>query len=141
MVRAFRLMLTWLLAAALPIQGASAATMLSCDDAHHSPAALQMHDHTHGHAGGHHAHIAGAGAGAFEQSDSAQSIPGTLRLAKTANHKCSACASCCLSAFATASSLCFETEQLAELFEPLVTRILAAYVTEGLERPPRSLLA
>ena len=56
-------------------------------------------------------------------------------------HKCSACASCCLNAVVSTEAPSFETAKLSNHFAPLITRTLAAYVTEGLERPPRSFLA
>jgi hypothetical protein len=139
MAPALRLILAWLLAVALPMQGVSAATMLACGSVHQSPANVQTHVQTHDHAGIHHVHVADASR--FLRSDNLHSAPDKRHLAKTAAHKCSACASCCLSAVATASALSFEPDRLAEFFAPLVARTPGAYVTEGLERPPRSFLA
>ena len=61
-------------------------------------------------------------------------------LTQSAAHKCSACASC-LSAVAPTPTVSFGPITLLDVFAPLVASTIAAYVTEGLERPPRPFLA
>jgi hypothetical protein len=56
-------------------------------------------------------------------------------------HKCSACASCCVSAGLASEVISFDPVKLTESFAPLVAYTLAAFVPEGLERPPRLFLA
>jgi hypothetical protein len=129
----------WLLALALPLQGVSAATMLACGTGHHRTGASEVSAHAHGHTQTHHAQ--GGDASAHEHGTVAQPDVGKSDLAKSAAHKCSACASCCLSAVAPTAAVSFEPIILPDVFAPLVASTLAAYVTEGLERPPRRFLA
>lgn len=88
-----RLLLAWLIMAALPLQGFAAASMLLCSGAHpmkvaqgspraaqHADAASAGHDHAkHSHA---------VEAEPAQAADSAKPLP-------DASHKCGACASCC----------------------------------------------
>ena len=130
-------MLMWLLAVALPLQGVSAATMAACGVGHHggasassqtvSPESRQVH--------GHDASMAREHAGAIHAHSTKSDLPEDVA------HKCSACASCCLGAAVPTPTLSFDTARLTAHFAPLVARTLAAFVTEGLERPPRSFLA
>jgi hypothetical protein len=71
----------------------------------------------------------------------AHALPQKTSLAKSVAHKCGACASCCLNAVVPTEAFLFETGKWAHPFASLVTRAIAAYVTEGLERPPRSFRA
>jgi hypothetical protein len=56
-------------------------------------------------------------------------------------HKCSACASCCVGAAVPSQAFSFAAVKLTDSFAPLPARSVAAYVAEGLERPPRAFLA
>ena len=140
-----RSMLMWLLTVALPLQGISAATMTACGVGHHhrqtgvtlQTAAVSDSDpmparHVHDH---------GAASDAHEHAGAAHPDPDKNDLAKGVAHKCSACASCCLNAVVPTEALGFEAPNVTDHFAPPVTRTLAAYVTEGLERPPRPFLA
>ncbi|WP_332814033.1 hypothetical protein [Ramlibacter sp.] len=92
---AIRILLAWLLLAALPLQGFAAATTLLCGPAHHGPvAAAGSHhatadghdhgqDHGHGHAAAPHADAPGAGAEAATLSSIA------------AGHSCNLCSAAC----------------------------------------------
>ena len=143
MWRPLRSMLLWFLAVALPLQGISAATMAACGTGHHgntstaSQAGIPSHG---GHLAAMHVHSYDA-SGAHEHAGADQAQSAKAGLAKSVGHKCSACASCCLNAVAATETPSFETARLSHRFAAPVTRALAAYVTEGLERPPRSFLA
>jgi hypothetical protein len=139
MSRLVRLTLMWLLALALPLQGVSAATMLACGSGHHRPAASQVTAHSHGHMQSRHVHAGDASA--HEHGAVAQPDIGATDPAQSVAHKCSACASCCLSAVAPPAAVCFQPITLPDVFAPLVVTTLAAHLTEGLERPPRRFLA
>ena len=136
----WRLALFWLLAVAVPIQAASAATMLSCGGVPRDIAVAHAHAHSHGgvmsltddhphddsgvdsvhHLGDDHGHGGTAGG---------------------AGHKCSACASCCLSVALLSSPRFFEPIPLIDSFAPLIPHSLAVHVADGLERPPRLIRA
>lgn len=81
-----RLVVAWLVMAALPMQGIAAASMLFCDQAAHSTAQQQAsHDHAshdHGHDQDHAAH-------GHDGDDGAQASP------LGDDHACPICASCC----------------------------------------------
>ena len=138
MSRAVRLALMWLLAVALPMQGVSAATVLACGLGHHEHPASEASVHSHSHTLGHgHALVASShDTGAITRAPA-----GKTDLGKVTGHKCSACASCCLGAAVPAETASFCAIQLPEVFSSLVARTLPAYLTEGLERPPRTFLA
>ena len=62
-------------------------------------------------------------------------------LDKVSKYKCSACASCCAAAAIPSPPVTLESVSLPEFFAPLEPGGIAAFLTEGLERPPRSVLA
>ena len=134
--------LMWLLAMALPLQGLAAATMMSCgagqDGRAHSHVA--SHSHHHGELVAVLAHSHAEEASLDQHADLDQSQAGTTGLGNVATHKCSACASCCTSAAVSSQAILFDAVKLTDFFAPPVARPLVAYVTEGLERPPRSFL-
>ena len=136
----------FLLAIALPMQGFAAATMISCGLGQHD------HAHAHAHAAGqdHHAvsdsrgdampeaHLGDAGR---HETGADHSHAGKTGLAKVSLHTCSACASCCVGAAVPSQPISFASVKQTDSFAPLGTCSVAAYVTEGLERPPRAFLA
>ena len=141
MWRVVRFTLTWLLAVALPLQGVSAATMLGCGSGQHEHSSSMAANHLHaGHLVASHAHPQAADASAGNGVGDEHSSPKTADLARGAVHKCSACASCCLSAVIPTEAGSFARVKLPDFFAPVVARALTAYVTDGLERPPRLLL-
>ena len=154
MRRLVRLVVFWLLAVALPLQGVAAATMLSCapvghhgnavpasshgDDATAASvaraapdAAADKHDHASHAAVGHATHAA------VDHGDDSDARSG----AGGAAAKCSACSFCCTGAAAPARLLVFGPLELPEFYAPFAARSVAAFVSEGLERPPRTVLA
>ena len=142
MPRLFRLALMFLLAIALPLQGAAAATMISCGTGHeHRLAPVASHDGDSIAAAGHdHASDHASNQGA-NHSPVSHSHEGKSDLSKGTFHKCSACASCCVGAAIPSHVTVFAAVKLTDQPAPLVARSVAAYVTEGLERPPRAILA
>jgi len=129
-----RLALTLLLAIALPLQGMAAAAMIA--------RGAGSHDHTHAVAHDHHAlDPAGHADAGSDEMNAAHSHGGKADPGGGTLHKCSACASCCVGAAAPSQSITFDTVKLTDRFAPLVARSVPAYVSEGLERPPREFLA
>lgn len=85
-----RLLVAWIVMAALPLQGLAAASMLFCGAA---PAASSAHADHHGADGGHHAHAAASG---HEHAAAGHhGAPGDGQEAAEAGHSCPICASCC----------------------------------------------
>ncbi len=142
-----RIALIWLLAVALPFQGAVAATMLACGPAHqggaaHGPALQHLHDDGAGEAAvmqsdashDHHHHDAAAASADDEgASAAASSSPGSS--------KCSVCASCCTASALPAPPLQFLPAAASESIQAFATSQPVAFLTGGPERPPRSPLA
>lgn len=146
MWRLARIAIMWLLAAAVPLQGVAAATMMHCGSAEHGQ--FHLHAVVPGHEDGdaadaptmhEHPHATGVSTHGHSQAD--HSDAGKSGLAHSQFHKCSACASCCANAAVPTQASAFEAVDLADFFTPFVARSVAAYVTEGLERPPRTFLA
>ena len=134
-------MLMWVLAVALPVQGAAAATMLACGP-HHGRSGASASPTTHAaSSASHHSHLHAPNGAAPARATTADVKGDTATLAEAPAHKCSACASCCLSAGVATEAIVFLAVDSPDLFARLVTRTPAAYVTEGPERPPRSVLA
>ena len=155
MMSLVRTLLVWLLALALPLQGATAATMALCGPGHHTgtlaleaaPPAIDLarmapirsHDRLHGHVHGtsqaaheHHHHAAGAGHGQAggEASDAdlgAQSKADT----------CSVCAACCSVAVMASGPKALPVAEFAAAVFPPSDCSVDAVATKGPERPPR----
>jgi len=140
MHRLVRFALMLLLAIALPMQGFAATTMISCSAGQHDHAAGHGPAHSHAGADERHRHShageADTHAGAVDHSPA-----GKTDIAKGGVHKCSACALCCTSAAVPSQAIVFSSVKLTDHFAPLAARSVPAFVAEGLERPPRALLA
>jgi len=142
MWRVARLALIWLLAVALPLQGLSAATMLACNPDQHDHAPAVATGHVHADASVElHSDAQVPGASSHQHAGLDPSGAGETSLDDGASQKCSACASCCTSAAVPSQAVSFDAVKPTDFFAPLVARTIAAYVTEGLERPPRSVFA
>ncbi|MBC7207194.1 MAG: hypothetical protein H5U27_11830 [Methyloversatilis sp.] len=121
---ATRLLLTFLLLLALPLQGFAAAAMISCAPSHHGlQTTVTLHDdaaaHAH-HQGGDHDPVSTPSHG---------------------KHACSACAACCIGGALMPSALRLPGDFSTHL-RPLPAPVIPpAFITEGTERPPRHDLA
>lgn len=123
MVRGHRILLTFLLALLLPLQGLAATTMLLCGPAHHAPASAATP--------GHHAAAHDAGAATHEHHAGTQPSGG----------QCSACAACCMSTAIIPATLALPMLPVMAVYAMRSFAVPVAVVTSGLERPPRSNLA
>jgi hypothetical protein len=142
MWRVVRLTLMWLLAVAVPMQGLSAATMLACGVGQHEHSIEQVASHSHAgvvSTGHHQDRVADSGLNDAAAADGAHL--GKADLNKGGAHKCSACASCCVSAVLASDTISFDPVKLTDSFAAPVARTLAAFVPDGFERPPRLFLA
>lgn len=151
-------MLIWLLALALPAQGATAAIMAFCNPNHHAAALhgaaaepapqrpLDEHPaHTaHAHSGHdtdgaeHPAHIQPAG----KAPASAGSVPGAevTKLAHADKHQCSACASCCSAAAVHNTVLSVPAPEVTPTVFIAVVATVERFTADGPDRPPRIIL-
>jgi hypothetical protein len=134
---AVRVVIAFILALAIPLQGIAAATMAACGPAVGHPSieeigqglvaeATAMHHHVH--------------SSPQARSDAA---PHSQRSGhdKLSKAKCSVCASCCAGAAMPSTFVVFDSVVLTESFAPAVATGTPAFLTAGLERPPRTVLA
>lgn len=134
-----RLWLMIVLAVALPIQGAAAATM-HCDSLQQGSTHLQhaaaasIADPQESRAGAH--HHAGASAAASTTDDG---IAGPL--GEPAEAACSLCAACCVSAALPTGVSAVDHFSTSGAVAPLLESTALAFVTAGPDRPPRLHLA
>jgi hypothetical protein len=105
-----RLIVAWLVMAALPLQGLAAASMLFCHQAAHSTVLEGQGAHDHGahgdrsgahqadghdHASHNHGQVADAGSGSGSDSEVAHASQGAAEGSAVDGHACPICASCC----------------------------------------------
>lgn len=143
---AARIVLTWVLALALPSQGVAAAT--HCVPSPHSPA--EAHAHQDGAAMRDHS-LRGDSA-ALKDAEAGQGVGGSAAPeegapgAASAHHGvsksgCSACAACCTGTALLAAQPVVAPVGPAKFIAPLVPCPPAVFLSGGLERPPRFFLA
>ena len=140
MSRIWRIAVMWLLALAVPAQGFAAASMLNCRPGHHGTVSGQAradhHHDAHGHDGAADADEASAN---VASSDSEAAPTHGIHNGKTGS--CSACASCCTVTAPPSAAPTFEAAPARDVFQPLAPPGVAAFLTDGPQRPPRSFLA
>jgi hypothetical protein len=139
----------WLLMAALPVQSWAAAAMVNCGPTHHrmgAQAAVEVapghSDTTHGqeapsHSGHHHAyphHEMAADGHADQDPSDSQSL-------SMGKFKCSACGTCCLGTVLPSPVLTFDASVCSATVESGMPQGHVVFLTAGLERPPRNILA
>ncbi len=149
MSRMLRITLMWLMALAVPVQGYAAVAMFSCAPGHR--AMLVMPAQTAS-SGAHmqqtpqHSHQVMAGAHIDQHHDEAAHAGHAHKVAshdaagEAGNGSCTPCASCCVVAALPATALEFQPVPQVDVFVLVAPRDVAFFVTEGLERPPRSAL-
>lgn len=140
--RLLRVVLAWLLAVALPLQGYAVHAMSACGPAHTSMIGARAAAPSHHHDGAaqgleaeEHDHAAMVHHGATAAPDAQTEDPhGTAG-------KCAACASCCHAVAITTSVLQTDVVRLVPVYVATVPTAHARVLTGGLERPPRAALA
>lgn len=137
MSKFWRIVLAWLLAAALPIQGYAAQTMLLCGPANHSSRQVSGSDHVTEEA----AVVAGGAPDCHPQAGMEQVSSHCDKASQ--NHskhsgKCSVCSSCCSAAAIVSSVVTIAVVHPDLLDVPTVKVIRDRVMVSGLERPPRS---
>lgn len=136
MTRVWRLILICLLGIALPVQGFAAYSMVACGPAHHSAALAQAQEaHHHGAVvSGHDSEHAKVMSTADPSQESSHASPAKA-------NKCSVCASCCSATALPSLSVMLTSLVVMEEFATLEPGSVAVCSGEGLERPPRIVLA
>ncbi|AKJ27144.1 hypothetical protein AAW51_0453 [Caldimonas brevitalea] len=154
MWRVVRSVLLWVLAVALPFQGAVAATMIACGPQHHGTAlvfsqatAADPHDAADGHVEHGHSqqHLHGPTADTRAAPDapqlaSADAHPDADPHQATAS-KCSVCAFCCAPAALPVSATAIDPPPAVDSLHPTSESHAVVFMTDGPERPPRTFLA
>jgi hypothetical protein len=140
-----RLLLLWIVAIALPLQGVYAATLQHCASAAHQSAIEDVHSfaHSHGeaieravHGGGEAMHLHAVAHSHVDPSGSGHSAHGA-----GAKGSCSACAACCSAAAPPPTPVVLVFRKAEHAVPPFVTPAVVTFVTDGPERPPRITLA
>ena len=136
----------WLLLLALPLQGFAAATMINCGPNHHQmfAASVGVATESHEHAiNGHHQHGAdAAGDMRAATADDGEHGPSSVHhLNRLTKFKCSACAACCMGAAMPTAALAIASFPPAMNTATFVSTPHADFLSDGLDRPPRLLLA
>ncbi len=149
-----RTALIWLMAVALPVQGAAAATMLTCGPGHHGPSAAHSHvdgdpAHVHtdseSHTDAEERMVHGSGDAsspghAHASADGGPSATADGNEVHRAAGKCSACASCCTVAVLPTSILSIAPPPAPDRVVTVFQAQAAVFMTGGPERPPRTIL-
>jgi hypothetical protein len=139
-MRLWRLILMWVMVAAIPLQGIAASSMLFCAPGpHHAQLqAAEVAPHAHPAGTGSHEHVVKKVQAKVESgSDFKQAQPSVIAALPDAGHKCGVCASCCHSLAIT------ESPRAAQFGEPAPLRWSEAFVlihsppAQVPEKPPR----
>ena len=140
MAAGLRILIIWLIALAIPVQGMAAATMRFCAPTNQARSAVpQAAAGAHHHAPGvaaHHAHHAAPEVGPGDASDVPGHVPQTASK-MVSKMKCSACAACCMASALPPSRVTVPVvKPLFEATQVVTTRYVGPDVA-GLERPPK----
>ena len=131
-----RALLIWLLAIALPAQGAMAATMAFCGPNHHERAAAVVASH---HAGA--AQFHPTAAEHHDESALASETVAPGKFAQSDLQKCSVCAACCSAAAMHDATPRLPVLEPAHADFAALKPVVEPYSADGPDRPPRRLVA
>ena len=143
-----RTLLIWLLALAVPAQGAAAATMAYCGPNHHGsevaarvqPSAAPAHAHHGREARTTHEHL-DAAVQANEDGSASARAAAPAKSVPSDQHKCSACASCCSVGVILNTVLVVPAPVVTPTLFSVVVPTVDAFAADGPDRPPRLVLA
>jgi hypothetical protein len=156
MHRVVRALLVWVMVIAMPVQGMAASAMLFCGPSHErmmqglvldasasapSHAGDAMHQMAVMDHGGHHEH---AGSGAPVASEPTVGADGDGMGTLFPHHgkfSCSACAACCIALALPASFELPEAVRTAHALRSSPVAPVTSHQPDGLDRPPRAVLA
>ncbi|MGD9835601.1 MAG: hypothetical protein AB7U92_22860 [Piscinibacter sp.] len=131
-----RLLLLCLMALALPLQGLAATGAVHCAAMHDRMQVNTAHHHEEGAAAHHDEHAA---ASLQVSADEHPADDGTPRTGGA--FKCSACAACCAALGLPMGAVTLPQVPAEALAPAIPQRAVAAFLTGGPERPPRTVLA
>ena len=131
-VKTLRYLVMCLLSLAIPLQGMAASTQIFCHGSGPvSSVSNKTADHSHHQVDDHHH-------GQTKPSDNQVS---KVKVAKSANHKCSTCAQCCFGTALLPAPLILVFNQAVSTFIA-TSNVLSGVISPfNLERPPRSFLS
>jgi len=138
----WRLVLTWLLVLAMPVQGIAAVGMQHCAPRHEridppATAVQALHQHAHAHAPAKAGHAAG---NEMRAPEIAHSVTAGHAISAV-DLKCSACAACCPVLGLPSRALDLPGLPDGSSLAPLAMALAPSFVPGGLDRPPRNVLA
>ena len=136
----FRFVMAFLVALALPAQGLANAAMLHCGTSHQRMHTAQAAAHP---AADHHQHHAAAGhPHSADHADHTGHEPVSPdKLTDLGQYKCSSCASCCAGMALPSTMPQLVAPELGATVFASVAPGIAAFATDGPDRPPRPSLA
>jgi hypothetical protein len=139
-----KLVIVWLTALALPVQGLASATMTHCGPSHERMQVTQVGaGHHHGFDAGvsFHSHRAQTAAAADHPPATAHGAHQPDKFSDLGKYKCSSCASCCAGvALLSVMPRVAAPDPTATVFAATEFAI-GAFATDGPDRPPRLQLA
>jgi hypothetical protein len=155
MNRVVRAFLVWVMVIAMPVQGMAASAMLFCGPSHermmqglvlNASASASGHagDATHETAAMDHGDHGHAGSGAPVDSEATVAADGDGMGSLSPHHgkfSCSACAACCIALALPASFELPEAVRAAHAMRSSPMAPVASHQPDGLDRPPRAVLA
>jgi hypothetical protein len=130
-----RTVLVWIVALAMPVQGLAASTMRFCGSSHERMTQSAGADHHEAVTSATHDHAAAAHAANAADPDAAG------KFTDLGQFKCSVCAACCSMLALPAGFALVGDPGLANVMSPAPSVVAPSYLSEGLERPPRAILA
>jgi hypothetical protein len=146
-----RVILAAVLTLAIPLQGLAASTLALCAAGHVAAAAAPVEGMAHGHGSrlaaqddAHHgvrSHGDRQHAAVAAQVDTSPSEATHADAAPASKAKCSVCASCGAAAAIPSAGLVLDSAAPTEYFGPTASSSPPAFLTAGLDRPPRPVLA
>ena len=130
-------LLAWLLIVAIPAQGFAAAAMQMCVPGRHGAAVQNVHHHS----AKNHDHVSIIQA-AHEHDDQATDVTvANDTKNEPGQGKCSACASCCVAPALVSDLSTGVDADIAMSVVPFLTISFVSHISDGLDPPPRPILA
>jgi hypothetical protein len=145
MKRVFRQLLIWLLLALLPLQGTAAGVLMTCAAGHGLTPTSDQASHAGQQATTVHQHHSEMTADEMATTPCAHNDADHAPTDQSHHHKqfsCSNCGSCCIGALALPASLNVSLQSAktpVDIVSP--PALVAGFIPDGLERPPRNITA
>ena len=145
MTRTLKTFLLWLLIAAMPFQAFAANVLRACSSGHQGTTMMSVTSTVHGDASvTSHVGVMDQQLDAEEECPkAASSVDQSDDSSDAVKHgSCSACAACCIGAVVPPQLFSFKASfNNAEVYETFGTTLVAGFIPDSLERPPRHFAA